>query len=326
MGKSVRTQQELSGNIAAALGAKIVYDIPLTADLENILISLSGGVTLADAATALKRDGIAEIIASVDLVADGKKTLVSVPFAQLVQGNIPRRVRLSEPTLTQPGLTAAAQTFLASGVLDCSAFGAMRPKDSSVRETRYKTLQLVVRFAASWDSVFSDVVSYSATTLTLIVKTNETVESADASGNVSTPLLVPSVSYREEAVSALANKNRFRLTPEQVLRGLTLVAIDSTGNVKSDAVLGRVRIYTGKTLRLDLAAATIRADNLASMVSVIPAGYYYLDLARSGGSVDRLNDCYDLRTAVLQGADAYLEFDSLAAMTLGVTQFGYESA
>lgn len=324
MSKSLGFKQEIPATVAPALNVKAVYDIPLVADLREILINLSGTVAIGTAvATSLKRDGICELIKSVDLIANGSITIASLPFHQIVQGNMFRRRKINAPTLTQPGLTVATQPFAATGVLDLAQYGALRPKDSSVRETDYKTLQLQLTFAADFSGVFvlgSAVIG--ASSIAVIVKANSQVELPDATGKISSPILRPQYSYREDTVSALTTRQRFRLTPEQALRGITLRVVDSTGNATSDVPLSKVRVYTGNTLRLDLSAAGIRADNNDAFTATIPTGYYYLDFADQGGSPDRLNDCYDLRAAVLAGADAYLEYDTSAALTLGVTQWG----
>lgn len=321
MGKSIRKEQEFPAQQAPALNTKIIYDIPLTADLERLVVSLSGVVTLTAVATALKKDGICELIQSVDLIANGSDTIVSVPFAQIVQGNMFRRNSRNAPPLTQPGLAIAAQPFKATGVIDLAAYGVIRPKDTSVRETAYKTLQLAVRFA-DFASVFTGG-TVSASTLAMLVQADETIEMPDATGAASAPIMRPLISYREDSVTGAVTRQRFRLTPEQALRGLTLRAMDATGNVCSDAVLSRVRVYTGTMLRYDKISAAIRDKNQNEMNGGVPTGYYYINFAAQGESADRLNDCYDLRAAAMGGADAYIEYDSAAAMTLCVTQHGY---
>lgn len=324
MAKSIRKQQELPAQQAAALGQKVIFDIPLTADLERLTIALSGSVTLTTGAANLLKDGICEIIKAVEVIKDGSDTLVSLPFSQVVQGNMFRRRHRAAPTLLQPLLTIAAQPFSAIGTVDLSAFAVLRRKETSVRETDCKTLQLAITFASDFTGVFTGggfVVSTS--TLSLIVKADETVEMVDGQGQMSTPILKPLYTARDDSVSAAVTRQRFRLTPEQALRGITMRCCNSS-NVNSDSVLSRVRVYTGNTLRYDMSAAGIRAHNQAEMTAAIPAGYYYLDFAEQGASPDRLNDCYDLRAAVLNGADAYIEYDSLAAMTATITQWGFK--
>lgn len=328
MAKSQRNQKVLPAQQTPGLGVQVVYDIPLVADLNRITLALSGTVAIGTAsATGLYKDGICELIKSVELKRDGSDTLVSVPFSLLVQGNMFRRRKQAAPTLTQPGLTVATQPFAAIGVLDLNAFGALRPKDSALRETDCKTLQLIVTFASDFTGVFnlgSAVVGSS--TISLIAKADETVELADpATGAKTKPRLKVLVSNREDNVTGATSRQRFRLTPGQALRGITLRAVNSS-SVTSDSVLSAVRVYVGDKLRTDLTAAAIRAMNQAEFNASIPTGYYYLDFAELGQSDDRLEDCYDLRAEVLQGADAYIEYDSSAQMTLGVTQFGYKKA
>ena len=324
MSKSIRKQYELPAQVAPSLGGIVVYDVPLTADMERLIINFTGTVTLATAsATSLKKSGISELIQSVDLIANGAITIASLPFHQLVDGNLFRRFGKNTYPVSQPALTVGANAFSAIGVLDLSSFGALRPKDSSVRETNYKTLQLKIRFAGDFTGVYNlGTATVSGSTLAMQVVTEETVEMVNEKGHVSSPIFLPQFSYREDTVTGATLRERFRLTPDQALRGLTLRAVEGTNTLNSDTVLSRVRLYTGTTLRLELSAAAIRARNLAEMSAAVPTGFYYLNLAGQGATPDRLNDCYDLRNAILNGADAYLEYDSLAAMTLGVTQWG----
>lgn len=321
--RSIRKNTVLPSQQSAGLGVRQIFDIPLTCDLERLQITLAGSVTLSAVAAALKLDGICQLIESVELIGNGSTTICNIPFHQLVQGNLFRREFIKEATLTQPGLTVAAHPFYATAILDLSAVGALRPKDSTLRETKYKTLQLALRFADSFIGSVFTTGTVSASTISTRVKADETIEMADSGNQISSPILIPQYSYRELTVSGAADKERFRLTPDQALRGLTMRAVDSTGNVKSDAVLSRVRLYTGTTLRCELTAQAIRDDNIACMQAAVPTGYYYLSFARQPGVPDRMNDAYDLRQAVLGGADAYMEFDTSAALTLGVTQWGY---
>jgi hypothetical protein len=320
MAASIRKQLELASQQTPALGTKQVFDIPLTADLERVTLALSGTVNLTAAATNLIKDGICELISSVELIKDGSETLVSLPFSQIVNGNLFRRRHRNAPTLLQPLLTLANQPFSAVGTVDLSQYGALRRKETAVRETDCKTLQLIVTYNADFSKVFNGG-TITTSTLSMIAKADELVELPDATGGVTTPSLKPNISCRDEILAGAVSRQRFRLTPNQALRGLTVRASTALG-VNSDAVLSKVYVTVGTQQRFALSAAAIRADNLSDMQAVIPTGYYYLDFAEHGAGADRLNDCYNLYQEVLNGADAYVEFDSSAAGTLNVAQYG----
>lgn len=327
MGQSIRTQSAFPLQSTPAVNTRVICDIPLTADLENLLVTLDGSVTLSTAATALLADGILNLIQSIDLVGDGKDVIYSMPFHQVVKGNLFRRKKGNRPTITDPGVTAAAHAFEAIGVIDLAAFGMQRPKDSALRENKYRTLQLIARFG-SFDNVFTGggfVVSDS--TINLSVRAKETVELVDNTGKASRPIVRVQASYREETVTGAVTKHRFRLTPDQALRGAVLRVLNGSSAL-SDAVLSRVRVYVGKTLRYELTAADIKDDAMMNHIngSTNETGYYFIDLADGNGKPDSLNDCYDLRTEKTAGADSYIEFDTSAAANVGIQQYGYVPA
>lgn len=58
MANSIRTRGELTPQNAPALGARVVYEIPRTADLESLFILFNGSVTLTTGATSVITDGI----------------------------------------------------------------------------------------------------------------------------------------------------------------------------------------------------------------------------------------------------------------------------
>lgn len=321
MGQSIRKFTELPLQNQPALNTRVIVDIPTTADLENLLLMLSGTVTLSGAASAIITDGIANIITSVELIGDGRDVIASLPFYQIVNGNMFRRKTASAPVVTQPGITAAAQAFVCEGTLDLAAFNAIRPKDSSVRENSYKTLQLALRFAGDWTGVFTGG-TVSSTVFSLTIAARETIELADESGGASAPIMRPLFSARDDNFSGATTRQRFRLTPEQALRGIGLRVVNSS-NALSDSVLSRVRLYVGKDVRLDMAASTIKELNKSLLAQVPGTGYYFLDFADGEGSPDKLNDALDLRTMVTQGADAYIEYDTLAQGAVNIAQYGY---
>jgi hypothetical protein len=324
MAQSIRTQTSFPLQNQPVQNSRVICDIPLTADLENLLLTLYGSVTLSTGATALLADGILNLIQSVDLVGDGKDVIMSVPFHQLVKGNLWRRKKGHRPTVIEPGVTIAAHAFEAIGFVDLSAFGMIRPKDSALRENKYRTLQLVARFGSFTNVFTGGGVVVSASTINLTIRAKETVELVDATGRASAPIVRVQDSYREETVTGAVTKHRFRLTPDQALRGLVLHVQDGASAL-SDAVLDRVRVYVGKTLRYELTAADIKDLQKAEHIngSTNETGYYFVDLADGNGSADKLNDCYDLRTEKTAGADSYIEFDTSAAAKVGVRQYGY---
>ena len=99
MGNSINTRGELTPQNQPVLGARVVYEIPRTADLNSLYILFTGTVTLGVAATSIITDGILNLITAVELLANGgRDSICSVPFSMLTQGNMFRRKRGSSPS------------------------------------------------------------------------------------------------------------------------------------------------------------------------------------------------------------------------------------
>lgn len=320
MGQSLRNDYEVSAQNTPALGVVQVYDIPRTGDLESLMIALSGSVTLSGAGSALTADGILNLISDVELVADnGKVVIASVPFRMLVNGNLPRRKHGAVPSITQPGVTAAAHSFEAEGILDMG-YGLMRAKDAFLRENAYTDLKLRLRFASSYAVVSDGTVG--ALTITTAVRARETLELPDADGIASSPSVRLQRTANDLDVSGAVTKKQFKLTAEQGLRGIVLRVVNGSAAL-SDAILSRVRVTVGKVERLNLSATVLKESTKTEFVGAQLTGYYFIDLADGNGAPDKLADTLDLTSVSTGGADSFIEIDTAAAGTITIDQIGY---
>ena len=322
---SIRTAAELSSINAPALGQRVVYEIPRTADLEKIEISFTGSLTLTTGATALITDGILNLLTSIELLGNsGRDVICSIPFNVLTQGNFARRKNGSAPVITQPGIGIATNTFSVISVIDLACFGGERPKDTNLREGNYASLQLAFRFAPDLTGVYTGAFVTSGQSFTLTVAVHETVELPDASGRYSNPIARPLKTAQDVAIAGAATKVQFKLTPGQGLRGLVFkVQSTATPPVLSDAILSRCRVNVGKVQRLDKSSVMMKAQMALRNPALPPVGYYFIDFADRAGSSDHLTDVLDLSPEQTNGSDSIVEFDTSAACTITVFQDGY---
>ena len=319
---SIRKFTEMPLQNAPALGVRVICDIPTTSDLENLLLLVSGTVTLTTAAAALTNiDGILNLITAVELIGDGRDTIISIPMTQASRGNLFRHKTRVAPAPVQPGVAIATHPFSMEAVLDLASWGSIRNKDSSLRENQYKTLQLAIRYAGDFAGVLSGGV-VSASTHSLTVAARETIEMDGEMEEASAPIMRVLQSARDDNFGGSVSRQRFRLTPEQGLRGLCL-RVTTTANALSDAVLSRVRLYVGKDLRFDFSAATIKRMTEQNSVSGSPVGYYFLDFADGEGSPDKLNDTIDMRFSATQNAWWTTWLTISKAGVVNVAQYGY---
>jgi len=328
MGDSIRTSSELTPQNLPALGARVVYEIPRTSDLEQISVLFTGSFELTTAANALITDGVLNIITAVELLANsGRDVIISAPLNILVQGNMFRRRKGSVPVIAQPGVAAAVNAFSVAAILDLSAYGTIRPKDSSLRENNYESLQLAFRFAGDVTGVYTGGGFVNTNNvLNLAVAVKETVELADPKTQVtSNPVARPLVTSNDVIIAGASNKVQFKLTPGQGLRGICL-KVQSNANppVLSDTLLSRTRVNVGKVNRLDKAGTTIKAEMSVNYHgnSAAPVGYYYMDFAERQGANDHLNDVLNLDPSHTNGADSIIEFDTSGPCTISVLQLG----
>jgi len=326
MADSIRTESELTAQNAAILGAKVVFEIPRTADLEDIFVLFNGTITLTTGATSIITDGILNLITSVELTANsGRDPIMSMPFNQFIQSNMFRRKKGHAPAITQVGVAIAANAFSVAGHFDLSAFGCVRPKDTSLREGNYESLQLTFRFAGDLTGVYTGggFVS-SAQSLNLAVLVSETVELPDAAGVYSSPVARPSVTASDVIIAGASNKVQYKLTPGQGLRGISLrIQSNATPPLFAEASLTRARVYVGKVQRRDFAGTTLRGKINTEFPAAVPTGYLFIDFADRSGADDYLSDVLDLNPEKTNGADSFIEFDVSAACTINVVQYGY---
>lgn len=323
--ESLRTASELVSLNLPALGQKVVFDIPITADLESLDINFYGTFTLGAGATSVITDGMLNLITSCELKGDGgRTTIVSMPFNSLVQSNMWRAKKGSEAAVVQPNITAGAQTYNIAASLDLSAYAAMRAKDSSLRESAYSDLKLEFRFAPDFTVVYAGAGAVTVPVFNLSAIANETVELVSISGETSNPTVRVLNTAADLVVAGATSKLQYRLTNGVGLRGLAL-RVQSTANppVLSDNILLSARIIVGKTVRRDISGAALKAKMAKENPVTPPTGYYFFDFTEFSGSVDQLSNLIDTSAASTGGADCFLEVATNAAATITIIQYGY---
>ena len=325
--QSFSRDTEFPARTAPAFGVTAVWNFPLTANLDKLDIQLTGTVDITAGGATFLGDGIPEIIKSIDLVGDGNVVIASVPFSMLTNGNMWRRLHGIAPAVVQPSVAISVNAFSALATLDLKAFGALRPKDTSLVETRYRVLELRAVIASDFSGAISGgAILLSGSSIAINVVAHETIELPDAKGVISAPTKRVQVSSTDMTLAGAATKEYKRLTPGQYLRGITLRIQNAAGTVNTDGLLTAFRIFIGNNQRYNVSGTGIISKNASQMLAARPTGYYYLNFTEQQGSVERLHDEIDLRIATLGGADAYVEYDTNAAAVVRITQWGHVDA
>ena len=154
MTAQIRTQQFVR-QIAFVPGSVQTIEIPRMADVETLILDFSGTLTYPAGATgALKSLSAQGLIQRVELICDGKITVLSAPG--WVFGVASDRTfggsGGGETTMTEPAANAAG-VWSSQMYIDLMQFDGYRPKDSNLRVRNFSIVELKITFG-TWSDVF----------------------------------------------------------------------------------------------------------------------------------------------------------------------------
>lgn len=282
------------------------WDLPRGYDYEALFFRLTGQSNVTVAGAGVRAIAPSQLIKRIEVIADGKNTIASVPFSFLGTGNFsrPNRGALVAPTAAAVALYA----IYASGALDFQLVDGVRPKDSNLRTAGMQQLQLRITTGASND-MYTGAVASAMTTFGLDVYTSELVELPDEKGNITKPLYIQKRAYQDVALIANNANQQVILPIGNVLRGVEMYT--QIGGESSNLVLNNVQLASGVDVRINLPAndlqganamdyspfGMITAPTAAGSGNVFPTGWYMADLMSFGGHDVKVTDGWDLTRA-----------------------------
>lgn len=280
-------------------------DVPRGYDIESLFLHLTGTANVTTAGTAVRAMAPTQLIKRVELVADGKNTIASVPGWALAK-NFGR----SQCGVMTPPTAAAIAAYSIEGLfsLDQALIDGIRPKDSNLRTAGMSLLQLRITTGVMTD-LFTGAPAGTMTAFKLAVATVETIELADDKGNITKPLYLQKRSYQDIALTATNANQQIVLPIGNALRGVQLLA--TVNGEPSDAVINNIQLASGVDVRINLPAATLKRmaatdyevngilTNTSAFASssVGLTGLYQVDLMRNGGQDVKVTDAWDLSKA-----------------------------
>lgn len=275
---------------------QIAVDIPRGYDIEALYFRLYGTLNILTLATTIRAESPAQLIKRIELVADGKNTIASIPFVMLNRGNVHRRGQLG--SLTPPSAVAvAAYAIEATAVLDQGIMDGIRSKDSNLRTMGMSLLQARFTFGAAIDTQIGGTASL--TNVFCDIFTSEMIELPDANGVISKPSFMLKRAYQDVAFNA-SNANMNVILPVgNILRGVILRSEGAvTAGEPSEAVINNVTLASGVDVRINLPALDLKAMNKMDYdVNAIPTGILIADLMVEGGYNVQASEGWDLTTA-----------------------------
>ncbi len=321
MAASRKFRRNLIGQGSTALGGSVIFDVPRTVDYNAVSVLCAGVITNTVAFTAIKNDGILNLIKSLEVIVNGSDVVYSITGAQAVRGALVRTRHGSQASIIQPLVAIGASPFEFEFNIDFAAFGAMRPKDSNLRAFDYTNVQIRVNFASALTDIFTGAGAGVLTSNALTLLSDETQELFGDDGNRSQPILRR---YHTNADYnfAGAGVQRIRLDPNQLIRGFSFRAIDAAGALVN-TVMGNVKVIHGTDVLFDCSAGMMREVARIDFQSIPSAGWYYLDLIGNFGAPDHLADMISTYLHENGNIDAYLEITSVAAGTVNVQTHGF---
>lgn len=274
-----------------------IVDLPRGYDFESIHIRAFGTVNVTTAGTAVRAEAPCQYIPRVELVADGRNTLLSAPFWFTTFGKYDRPNMLENGArVTTPPTAAsiASYPFEANGVIDLATVDGERPKDSNFRTDGLQLFQLRFSFGSPAD-IFTGSAVATWTTFTIEISTVELVEIPDAAtGQRTTPVMLKKVSFQELAVPTTNANQEIRLPAGNLIKSVLVRTEGSvTAGEPTAAILNRVRAFSGVDVRVDNTGAAVRGQN-NNDYGQMTAGYYVLDLTRSGAPTAKLSELWDV--------------------------------
>ena len=275
MASQIRTQQFIR-SAQFVPGGVATLEIPRMADIETLVVNLNGTFTYPAGATgALASIGPQALIQRVELICDGKVTIVSAPgwaFGVASDRTFDGTGGGGYFQMTAPAANAAG-TFDTALYLDLMQFDGFKPKDSNLRVRGYSIVELKITFG-TWDLAFTNAASVPTVFAgTVSVDANLCTESDPEKTK---PLFA--VKRTSQIISAVNSNSAFQLNlpAGNALRSIKFYT--RVGNVGSDAILNNVVVGNGLDIRTQGSARAMRNRVRGYKLPVV--GFNEIDFAR----------------------------------------------
>lgn len=304
---------------AVAENGVVTIDLPRGYDYETLLFRLYGGIQVTTNFTTVRAEAPAQLIKRIELVADGKNTIASVPFVLLNRANVFRRGQLGN--LTPPtAATIATYQVEATGALDQANMDGIRSKDSNLRTSGMSLLQLRFTFGAVADCFTGAGVGV-LSNMFVDVFSSEMVELPDAKGEITTPLYLVKRAYQDISVQTSNANLQVVLPVGNILRGVVIRSYGlTTAGEPDNGVINNIQLASGVDVRFNLPGLDVRAMNkMDYQITTLPTGIYVVDLMEEGGYNTQASEGWDLTNAseaklildVTGGANANLTIETI---------------
>jgi hypothetical protein len=293
MRKQYRILRKIA-TVPVTAGGSIAVDLPKTYDYETLFLRVYGGLQVTALATSVRAENPCQTVARVEVISDGKNTLHSAPFWFWSLGSYARNLLHSGARATTPASAVAVATYQveAIGTVDFMVEDGDRPKDTNFRSAGLSLFQCRLTFGQAGDCFVGGTVAFSS--MNVDIFSSELIEMPDEQGNFSSPVMLKKTSYQELVLPASNANQQVRLPAGNLIRGVLFRGAGAvTADEPATTVFNNFQLSSGTDVRLNVAAANLRAKNNADY-GQITAGYYVADLLSKGSGVVNLTELWDV--------------------------------
>lgn len=295
--KQYRLQRKIA-SMPIAAGGFGLQDLPRAYDYEALFLRINGSVQVAVSnETAVRAEAPCQWVPRVEVIADGKNTLFSAPYWFASLGSYARALPASGARATTPPSSPNVGTYAveAIGVVDFMTVDGARVKDSNFRTSALSLFQLRLTYGNP-----VDIFVHNAATVTFSgtpqvdVFSSELVELPASDGSYSSPIALKKVSYQQVSVASSNSALKLNLPAGNLIKSVFWRGEGAvTAGEPSAAVFNNFILESGVDVRLNLAAANLRAKNNADF-GQLTAGYYIGDVTSTGEARIKLSDLWDV--------------------------------
>jgi hypothetical protein len=269
------------------------FDLPRSFDFEALFLRITGSLVVSVGATSVRAEAPLQTLARIEVIADGKNTLINLPGHMAGMGNVFRPQQQANARVTTPPTAATAATYAVEGniALDFASPRSVRPKDTNLRTSGFTMFQCRLTYGAAGDNFVGGTVAYSAMTVEVYAQQLQEFKGSD--GQYSMPVALKKISYQEVSLAAASTNRQIMLPTGNLIPWMLLRTEGVTAGEPSAAILNNVTSKASEDVRFNLSGANLRAKNNADY-GYVQAGYYVIDPQALGDARQCMTCAWDV--------------------------------